>query len=119
MEPPPVLAVIAAMTFAARSAAPMPPCQDSFGLARFAITIIFAAYVLSLLVADSLGGAILVTYAPDPRQLVYLVLLARSPAEAFILCRKPLNCAPVQPRHCGLTSMSLLRRAERWSGSRR
>jgi hypothetical protein len=99
MEPLPVLAVIAAMTFAASGAAPMPPYQDSFGLARFAITIIFAAYVLSMLVADSLGGAILVTYAPDPRQLVYRVLLALSAAEAFLLCRKPLNCAPVQSRH--------------------
>jgi hypothetical protein len=53
--------------------------------------------------AGSLGGAILVTYAPDPRQLVYVVLLALSVVGAFIpgSCRKPLNCAPAQSRHCG------------------
>jgi hypothetical protein len=33
----------------------------------------------------SLGAAILVTYAPDPRQLVYVVLLVLSAVEAFIL----------------------------------
>jgi MFS family permease len=41
------------------------------------------------LTAGSLGGAILVTYAPDPRQLVYLVLLALSAVEAFILWFMP------------------------------
>jgi hypothetical protein len=41
------------------------------------------------LTAGSLGGAILVTYAPDPRQLVYLVLLAVSAVEACILWFMP------------------------------
>jgi MFS family permease len=39
--------------------------------------------------AGSLGGAILVTYAPDPRQLVYVVLLSLSAIEAFILWFMP------------------------------
>lgn len=171
-----VVAVIAAMTFAASGAAPTAlyhQYQANFGLTQFAITIIFAAYVLSLLVAlltvgplsdfigrrpailaallmnivamamfmaahseaaliasralqgfatglataalgaaildndrgrgpilnsitaftgltvGSLGGAILVTYAPDPRQLVYVTLLAMSAIEAFILWFMP------------------------------
>jgi MFS family permease len=37
------------------------------------------------LTVGSLGGAILVTYAPDPRQLVYVVLLALSAFEAIVL----------------------------------
>ncbi len=41
------------------------------------------------LTAGSLGAAILVTYAPDPRQLVYAVLLALSALEAFILWSMP------------------------------
>ena len=49
-----VLAVITAMTFSASGAAPTPlyaQYQESFGLTPFAITVIFAAYVLSLLTA--------------------------------------------------------------------
>lgn len=41
------------------------------------------------LTAGSLGGAILVSYAPDPRQLVYVVLLVLSAAEAFTLWFMP------------------------------
>src|ERR1700741_1530157 len=41
------------------------------------------------LTAGSLGAAILVTYAPDPRQLVYAVLLMLSAVEAFILWSMP------------------------------
>src|SRR5580700_2025096 len=41
------------------------------------------------LTAGSLGGAILVTYAPDPRQLVYVVLLALSAIEAAMLWFMP------------------------------
>jgi MFS family permease len=41
------------------------------------------------LTAGSLGGAILVTYAPDPRQLVYVALLALSAIEAFVLWFMP------------------------------
>jgi MFS family permease len=41
------------------------------------------------LTAGSLGAAVLVTYAPDPRQLVYLVLLVLSAVEALILWSMP------------------------------
>ncbi len=41
------------------------------------------------LTAGSLGAAILVTYAPDPRQLVFAVLLALSAIEAFVLWFMP------------------------------
>jgi MFS family permease len=41
------------------------------------------------LTAGSLGAAILVTYAPDPRQLVYVVLLVLSAVEALILWSMP------------------------------
>jgi len=41
------------------------------------------------LTAGSLGAGILVTYAPDPRQLVYVVLLALSAVEALILWFMP------------------------------
>lgn len=49
-----ILAVIAAMTFSASGAAPTPlypQYQASFGLSPFTLTIIFAAYVLCLLLA--------------------------------------------------------------------
>jgi hypothetical protein len=41
------------------------------------------------LTAGSLGAAVLVTYAPDPRQFVYLVLLALSAVEMLILWHMP------------------------------
>jgi MFS family permease len=41
------------------------------------------------LTAGSLGAAALVTYAPDPRQLVYMVLLALSALEMLILWHMP------------------------------
>jgi hypothetical protein len=41
------------------------------------------------LTAGSLGGGLLVTYAPDPQQLVYAVLLAMSAVEALILWYMP------------------------------
>jgi len=47
------------------------------------------------LTAGSLGAAILVTYAPDPRQLVYVVLLVLSALEAFILWSMP-ETAPLR-----------------------
>src|SRR4029079_2518573 len=37
------------------------------------------------LTAGSLGGGALVTYAPDPQQLVYAVLIALSAAETLVL----------------------------------
>jgi hypothetical protein len=48
------------------------------------------------LTAGSLGGALLVTYAPDPGQLVYAVLLVLSAVEAFILWFMP-ETADVRP----------------------
>jgi MFS family permease len=41
------------------------------------------------LTAGSLGAAVLATYAPDPQQLVYLILLVMSAVEAAILCYMP------------------------------
>jgi MFS family permease len=41
------------------------------------------------LTAGSVGAAVLVTYAPDPRQLVYFVLLVVSATEAVILWHMP------------------------------
>jgi hypothetical protein len=49
-----VIATITVMTFSASGAAPTPlyhQYQESFGLTPFTVTIIFAAYVLSLLMA--------------------------------------------------------------------
>ena len=46
------------------------------------------------LTAGSLGGGALVTYAPDPQQLVYAVLLALSAAEALILWYMPETVTP-------------------------
>jgi MFS family permease len=41
------------------------------------------------LTAGSLGGGALVTYAPDPQQLVYAVLLVMSAVEALVLWHMP------------------------------
>lgn len=182
-------AVIAAMTFAASGSAPTPlyhQYQESFGLSPLTITVIFAAYVISLLGAlltvgslsdyigrrpaiaaalllnivamilfvaagsasaliiaravqgfatgfatttlgaaildtdakrglvlnsitaltgmtiGSLGAAILVTYAGDPQQLVYFVLMALSALEAAILFFMPETA---QPRSDAITSL--------------
>jgi MFS family permease len=54
------------------------------------------------LTAGSLGAAILVTYAPDPRQLVYAVLLVLSALEAVILRAMPETA---QPRAGALASL--------------
>jgi MFS family permease len=45
------------------------------------------------LTAGSLGAAALVTYAPDPRQFVYLILLAASAIEMLILWHMPETVA--------------------------
>jgi MFS family permease len=45
------------------------------------------------LTAGSLGAAALVTYAPDPQQLVYVVLLAMSAVEAAVLWYMPETAA--------------------------
>jgi MFS family permease len=46
------------------------------------------------LTVGSLGGGALVTYAPDPQQLVYTVLLAASAAEALLLWYMPETVTP-------------------------
>lgn len=46
------------------------------------------------LTAGSLGGGALVTYAPDPQQLVYAVLLALSAVEALLLWYMPETVTP-------------------------
>jgi MFS family permease len=46
------------------------------------------------LAVGSLGGGVLVTYAPAPHQLVYAVLLAMSATEALILWYMPETVAP-------------------------
>jgi hypothetical protein len=46
------------------------------------------------LTAGSLGAAVLVTYAPDPRQLVYIVLLALSAVEAAVLWQMRETASP-------------------------
>jgi MFS family permease len=56
-----VMAVITAMTFSACGAAPTPlyqQYQESFGLTPFMLTVIFAAYVLSLLAALLTVGSV-------------------------------------------------------------
>jgi len=72
-----VVAVIAAMTFSASGAAPTPlyhQYQESFGLTSFAITIIFAAYVLSLLAALLTVGSLSDYIGRRPAILAALVL---------------------------------------------
>src|SRR5215475_5133896 len=46
------------------------------------------------LTAGSLGGGVLVTYAPDPQQLVYAVLLVMSAVEALVLWYMPETVTP-------------------------
>jgi MFS family permease len=46
------------------------------------------------LTVGSLGGGALVTYAPDPQQLVYAVLLIMSAAEALLLWYMPETVTP-------------------------
>jgi MFS family permease len=72
-----VVAVITAMTFSASGAAPTPlyhQYQESFGLTPFAITIIFAAYVLSLLTALLTVGSLSDYIGRRPAILAALIL---------------------------------------------
>src|SRR4029453_9600513 len=72
-----VVAVITAMTFSASGAAPTPlyhQYQESFGLTPFAINIIFAAYVLSLLAALFTGGSLSDYMGRRPAILAALIL---------------------------------------------
>jgi Major Facilitator Superfamily len=72
-----VVAVIAAMTFSASGAAPTSlyhQYQESFGLTPFMVTIIFAAYVLSLLAALLTVGSLSDYIGRRPAILAALVL---------------------------------------------
>jgi hypothetical protein len=72
-----VVAVITAMTFSASGAAPTPlyhQYQESFGLTPFAITVIFAAYVLSLLTALLTVGSLSDYIGRRPAILAALIL---------------------------------------------
>lgn len=72
-----VVAVITAMTFSASGAAPTPlyhQYQESFGLTPFGITIIFAAYVLSLLAALLTVGSLSDYVGRRPAILAALIL---------------------------------------------
>jgi MFS family permease len=93
-----VVAVITAMTFSASGAAPTPlyhQYQESFGLTSFAITIIFAAYVLSLLAALLTVGSLSDYIGLRPAILAALVLnivsmtmfIAADSAAALIVAR--------------------------------
>ena len=71
------VAVVTAMTFSASGAAPTPlyhQYQESFGLTPFAITIIFAAYVLSLLAALLTVGSLSDYIGRRPAILAALIL---------------------------------------------
>jgi hypothetical protein len=71
------MAVIAAMTFSASGAAPTPlyhQYQESFGLTPFMLTIIFAAYVLSLLTALLTVGSLSDYIGRRPAILAALIL---------------------------------------------
>ncbi|MFZ3224250.1 MAG: MFS transporter [Xanthobacteraceae bacterium] len=72
-----VAAAIAAITFSASGAAPTPlyhHYQESFGLTPFMVTIIFAAYVLSLLAALLTVGSLSDYIGRRPAILAALVL---------------------------------------------
>src|ERR1700758_5494480 len=78
-----VVAVITAMTFSASGAAPTPlyhQYQESFGLTPFAVTMIFAAYVLSLLAALLTVGSLSDYVGRRPAVLAALILNAVSMA---------------------------------------
>jgi MFS family permease len=71
------VAVITAMTFSASGAAPTPlyhQYQESFGLTPFAVTTVFAAYVLSLLAALLTVGSLSDYIGRRPAILAALIL---------------------------------------------
>src|SRR5882724_10263376 len=95
-----VMAVVAAMTFAACGAAPTPLYQlyqESFGLTPFMLTVIFAAYVLSLLAAlltvgslsDYIGRrpSILAALSLNVVAMVMFMFIAADSAAALIAAR--------------------------------
>src|SRR6266404_2858063 len=93
-----VMAVVAAMTFAACGAAPTPlyqQYQESFGLTPFMLTVIFAAYVLSLLAAlltvgslsDYIGRRPSVLAALSLNVVAMVMFIAADSAAALIAAR--------------------------------
>jgi hypothetical protein len=91
-------AVAAAITFSASGAAPTPlyhEYQEHFGLTPFAITIIFAAYVFSLLSAlltvgslsDYIGRRPVILGALTANILAMIVFMTAGSAAALILAR--------------------------------
>jgi hypothetical protein len=93
-----VMAVIAAMTFSACGAAPTPlyhQYQESFGLTPFMLTIIFAAYVLSLLaalltvgsVSDYIGRRPSILAALSLNVVAMVMFIAADSAAALIAAR--------------------------------
>jgi MFS family permease len=78
-----VMAAITSMTFSASGAAPTPlyhQYQESFGLTPLAITVVFAAYALSLLAALLTVGSLSDYIGRRPATLAALVLNAASMA---------------------------------------
>jgi MFS family permease len=93
-----VVAVITAMTFSASGAAPTPlyhQYQESFGLTPFMVTIIFAAYVLSLLAAlltvgslsDHIGRRPAILAALGLNAVSMAIFMAADSAAALITAR--------------------------------
>src|SRR3979490_2481970 len=93
-----VMAVITAMTFSACGAAPTPlfqQYQESFGLTPFMLTVIFAAYVLSLLAAlltvgslsDYIGRRPSILAALSLNVAAMLMFIAADSAAALIAAR--------------------------------
>ena len=93
-----VMAVITAMTFAACGAAPTPlfqQYQESFGLTPFMLTVIFAAYVLSLLAAlltvgslsDYIGRRPSILAALSLNVVAMVMFIAADSAAALIAAR--------------------------------
>src|SRR5882757_4281162 len=93
-----VTAVVTAMTFAASGAAPTPlyqQYQESFGLTPFMLTVIFAAYVLSLLAAlltvgslsDYIGRRPSILAALSLNVVAMVMFIAADSAAALIAAR--------------------------------
>src|SRR6202140_2253609 len=93
-----VMAVITAITFSACGAAPTPlyqQYQESFGLTPFMLTVIFAAYVLSLLAAlltvgslsDYIGRRPAIMAALALNIVAMLMFVAADTAGALIAAR--------------------------------
>src|SRR5712672_633349 len=93
-----IVAVIAAMTFSASGAAPTPLYQEyqsHFGLTPFMVTVIFAAYVLCLLLAlltvgslsDYIGRRPAILAALTLNVLAMIIFMTASSAAALIIAR--------------------------------